>query len=49
MFFHGVPLSLLCSDGVLGEIPGFGTDTLKSEGGKRLNCGNELLFLLSCL
>lgn len=44
MVFHGVPLSLLCSDGGWGEIPGFGTDTLKSEGDKRLNCGNELPF-----
>jgi len=39
MIFHGVPVSL-CSGG---EIPGFGTGTLKKEGGKRLNCGSELL------
>ena len=39
MIFHGVPVSL-CSGG---EIPGFGTGTLKKEGDKRLNCGSELL------
>lgn len=26
------------------EIPGFGIDTLKNEGDKRLNCGSDLPF-----